>query len=350
MSEDKKRPPTEKRLREARDDGKVARSADVTSAGVLFFAAALLWCGAQFFLGHIDRVFALVWESLADPDASMGSLLIEEASELLLVTLPIAAAASLGCICASVLQGAVTFSFKPLEPKFDAINPANGFKKIFSMRSGIDSIYMLIKVALMSVVLWLVFRSYLPALVGGTARSPELLGSMLWQMLVRLLFLGVAACAVFGVIDFGMQRMLFIRDHRMDDEELKREHKENNGNPEIKAARKELAQELLFGDPRSAVGSANLLIANPTHYAVALRYDAGDVPRVVAKGLDDVAMQLRVYAQEQGVPVFVNPPLARNLYRVPLASAIPREFFEVVATMLHCVDKLVAPLHRGSNE
>jgi len=340
MSDEKNKPPTEKKLRDAHDEGESAKSTDATSAGVLVAAAGMLWMSAGFLMDRMTRLFALIWQHMPRPEESLLPLVAAMAWEMLLMSIPFALATLLGAALVLILQGAMTMSFKPVMLKLDAINPAAGIKKIFGMKSGIEAVTMTVKGVVLFALLYASLRDLLPLLVGATARSPELLGVLMWQVLMRLLFISVGFFIVFGLIDFGVQKMMFIRDHRMSDDDIKRESKEQNGNPEVKQARKELANELLFGDEGAAVSSANMVVANPIHFAVAIHYRPGGVPRVVAKGMDAAALAIRAFAENHDVPVIVNPPLARTLFKVPLGGGIPRECFQIVGLMLHWVEQL----------
>lgn len=349
MSEEKTKPPTEKRLRDAHRDGESAKSHDLTAAAALLFSGLMLWLGADFFGDRLRRLFAIVWLTMPQRDGGIAAPLLAMATELAMLTLPLALAALLGATLGLVAQGAATMSMKPLEPKFDKVNPFNGMKELFSLRTAIDGTMMLLKALLFSILLWQTILALLPLLVRASARPPEVLPGVLWQAFLRMLFVAVAAFAVCGLADYGLQRFIFRRQHRMSEDEIRREHKDEEGDAEVKSRRKEMAQELVLDDPREAVAGASLLVANPTHYAVALLHRRGEVPLVVAKGVDGVALALRAHAEASGVPVVVDPPLARTLYRVPLGSGIPRHCFEIVATLLHTVAALrrLAPSESG---
>jgi type III secretion protein U len=342
MSDDKKHAPTAKKLRDARDDGESITSPDVASAGVMVAAVGTLWLSAGFMMDRLNRLFAMVWQQVGRIDEPVLPLLMAMGWELLLLTVPFAFATMLGAVLALMLQGSVTMSAKPVMLNLEAISPVNGFKKIFGMKSAMEAVTMTIKAVALFSLLYGSLHDLLPLITGATGRSPELLGTLMWQLLMRLLFIAVAMFVVFAVVDYGVQRFIFMHEHRMSDDDVKRENKEQSGNPEVKQARRELANELLMEDPKTAVGRANLVIANPTHFAVALSYQRGGVPQVIAKGHDALALAIRAEAERLDVPVIVNPPLARTLYKLPLGAGIPRECFQVVGLMLHWVEQLKA--------
>jgi type III secretion protein U len=342
MSEEKTKPPTPKKLAKAQEEGESVHSEVATSAGVLMGVGLMLWLGAGLWGAHARRLFDMVWIYLPQRDVPLWEPIYAMLAELAWLCVPLALAACLGGVLALMLQGAVTLSIDPVLFKFDKVDPVQGFKRFFALRAITDAGLMLVMMLLISAVMWWGVQGLLPLLVSLTARAPENLADLLWIALMQVLALGVVCFVVFGGMDFGLQHFLFVRDHRMDEEEIKRENKENFGDPEIKTKRRELAQELLQSDGQQAVAGASLVVANPTHFAVALFYQRGDVPRVVAKGMDDSALAIRRYAETTGVPVVVNPPLARTLYRVPVGAGIPRECFQLVGVLLHAVDQLRA--------
>ncbi|MCZ2498184.1 EscU/YscU/HrcU family type III secretion system export apparatus switch protein [Xylophilus sp. Kf1] len=342
MSDEKKLPPTAKKLRDAREDGESITSPDVASAGVVVAAVGALWLSAGFMMDRLTRLFRMVWEHLPRAGESMGPLLYAIGGELLLLTLPFALATLLGAALALLLQGSLTMSAKPVMLNLDAVNPVNGLKKIFGMKSALEAGTMALKGLVLFSLLYSSTRDLLPLLVGATGRSPLLMGVLMWQLLMRLLFIAVGLFVVFAVVDYGIQRFVFMRDHRMSEDEVKRENKEQSGNPEVKQARRELAQELLNEEPQAGVAKARLVVANPTHFAVAIGYERGGVPQVLAKGQDALALAIRAEAERLDIPIIVNPPLARTLFKVPLGAGIPRDCFQVIGLMLHWVDQLKA--------
>lgn len=332
--------PTDKKLRDAHREGQSAKSPDATATGVLLFCGLSLWLGADYFGDRLRRIFAVVWQFLPQREFDVLEPMSSILFEFFLLIFPVAMMGLLGAIVAIAAQGAATMSLKPVMPDISKLNPMAGVKRLFNLRSVIESGMLIFKAALLSVLLLSAIESQLPLLVDATRRPPEALISPLWEALLRVVFIALAGFAVFGFVDYGIQHFLFIRDQRMSKDEVMREYKSENGNPEVKATRKEFAHELLFGDPLNAVATSNMLVANPTHYAVAVAHVPGKIPTVVAKGVDDMAIRLRMHAESCGVPVVVNPPLARTLYSIPVGAGIPRSCFEIVALLLHTVDHL----------
>jgi type III secretion protein U len=259
-----------------------------------------------------------------------------------MATLPfIAVSVALGVI-ASFAQVGFNLSFEPISPKFDKLNPAEGLKKLFSVRSFIDFLKMVVKAIALAAVLWVLIEGMVPLLVGATYFDPAGVGLLGWKSIIKLLAAGCVVFIVIGPVDFGLQLWLFKRDQKMSKDEVKREHKESEGDPQLKGQRKQLAQEMATSPPEKRVPGASVVVTNPTHYAVALRYEAGETPLpiIVAKGMDAEAMRIRAIAEKAGVPIVGNPPLARALHKLELDDPIPEELFEAVATVLRWVGYL----------
>lgn len=345
MADEKTEEPTEKKLRDARRDGETVKSADLSFA-LLLLAAALGFSLAGPVMGeHLRAMMNLALDvhsaNRADFDARRAIAGI--GTEALLLSLPLVVAV-VAAIVSVAAQVGFQVSFKPLEPKFSAINPGSGLKRIFSMRSFVDLAKMLVKAAVVAAVLWKTLLALLPLVVGVAYEPLADLIQISWSALCRLFAVGGVLYLVLGAADYGIQRWLFIRDHRMSKDEIKREHKDSEGDPHLKGKRKQVAREIVESNPEPKVAQAQAVIVNPTHYAVAVRYmpDEFDLPRVVAKGVDADAAEIRRIAERHGVPIVRNPPLARTLYRVPIDEGIPESCFKAVAAVLAWVEDMGA--------
>jgi type III secretion protein U len=212
----------------------------------------------------------------------------------LLTLLPVVAA-TVTATAAVASQVGFQVSFKPLEPKFSAINPGSGLKRMFSMRSLVDLAKMLVKAAIIGAALWKMLLTLAPLIVGVAYEPVPDLIEISWSALCRLFAVGGVLYLVLGVADYAVQQWLFIRDHRMSKDDVKREHKDAEGDPHLKGKRKQVAREIVESNPEKNVAGAQAVIVNPTHYAVAVRYmpDEFDLPRVVAKGVDADALEIR---------------------------------------------------------
>jgi type III secretion protein U len=348
MSDEKTEAPTRHRRKKAREDGQTARSTDLVQAvglGAVLGAVALsvdLTCGA---------VRTLVTGAIAqagDHDRSTAALvahLVSCAKLLLVAIAPAIGASILASIVATVGQAeGIVVSMKPVTPDLQRVSPGAGLKRIFSVKSLLDLLRMLLKAAVVGTVAWQTFRWTSPLVVGSMYQPVAPLSRILWESTLRFVAEIAAASLLIGGVDYMLQRYLLTRTLRMSKDEIKRERKNQDGDPIIKGERKRLGRQLASAAPRERVSAASLMVVNPTHYAVAVRYVPAEhpLPRVVAKGLDEHALELRRLATEEGVPIVGNPPVARRLHGVEVDAPIPPEMFETVAALLRWVEAVGA--------
>jgi len=346
MSDEKTEEPTEHKLQQAREEGQMARSQDIPAAASMLLAMAALYATGDGILGRLRAVVAMA----LDPDAASGGLEVVwkrmslMAFEASLALLPLITASALGAVIGTVAHIGLQISPKAVQPKFDNLNPAQGIKRVFSLKSLMTFGQTVVKAVVIGIVVWQAVLGLLPLIAGTAHQSPDSIGQVSWQAVVRLLAFGLVVFVVLGPVDYMIQHHSFMKGQKMSKDEVKREHKGQEGDQEIKGKRKELARELAEEAPRSAVQRADAVIVNPTHYAVAIRYRAEEVgvPVVLAKGVDASALRLRGYAEELGVPVFANVSLARALHKVPVNHAVPEELFEAVSVVLRWVDQIGA--------
>ncbi|WGS54185.1 type III secretion system export apparatus subunit SctU [Paraburkholderia sp. D15] len=346
MSDEKTEKPTEKKLREARRDGEVSKSTDLVD-GVLLAAGVLVLvaCGDMIVDAARSSLNIALHFVAGDHDMVTLAVALQQIGSRLAgaVLMPVAAA-FVAAIVALAPQTGFQISMKPVAFKLGAVSPMAGIKKIFSARALIDLLKMIVKGAIVSLVMWQTIKSLMPMVVGSLYQPlPQL--SRLFAGVVLKLF-GVAALVfiLMGAADVKLQKWLFIRSKKMSKDEIKREYKQDEGDPVIKGERRRLAREMATSAPRPKVGAANVMVVNPTHYAVAVRYapEENPLPVIIAKGFDEEAARLRREAQMANVPIVGNPPVARALYKVELGAPIPEELFETVAAILRWVDSLGA--------
>ncbi|MBF0126390.1 MAG: flagellar biosynthesis protein FlhB, partial [Magnetococcales bacterium] len=237
----------------------------------------------------------------------------------------------------SVIQNGFMFSVEPLMPKLSKLNPVAGFKRLFSMRSLVDLIKSIIKMTLISLVVYWSIKGSLDEIMGLTATSLDhvvlTLGErsldVLWR--VTLVFLAIA------LLDFMYQKYEHIKALRMTKQEVKDELKQMEGDPLVKSRIRQIQREMAQRRMMAEVPKADVVITNPTHFAVALLYQQGKMsaPKLTAKGRGRVAERIREVARSNGVPIVENPPLARSLFKdVDLERLVPPELFKAVAEVL----------------
>lgn len=352
-AQDKKLPATQRRINKAREDGQVARSRDLGHVGALGAGMALVAFFAPQFSGRVGSLLSqgLRFDAalLADP-AAMVQRLADLGLEMMLLLAPLFAVVVGVAIGTSVLVGGWNFTLKPLTPEFSKIDPLAGLGRVFSMHQLTDTL----KACLLSIVLGIVGAVYLGQRWMSHAELlamplPAALAAGGELILGGLLLLG-GVLAVFALVDVPLQRQMLLRRLRMSVEEMKKEYKEMEGNAEVKARLKARMRELANRRMFAAVPLADLVVMNPTHFAVALKYDEATMgaPRVVAKGADLTALRIRDLAREHKVPVLQAPPLARALYtHTEVDQEIPARLFGAVAQVLAWVYGLRDALATG---
>jgi flagellar biosynthetic protein FlhB len=345
-SEDRKLPATQRKIEKARADGQVARSRDLGHLGALGSGVALLAFMAQPFAERTAQLLRaglhFDFASLANPGA-MKERLAELGLHMMLVLAPLFATVWLVALAAGVLCGGWNFTLKPMSPNLAKLNPLSGIGRVFSGHQLTDAL----KACLLALVLGGVGASYL---VQRWMRHAELLAMPLpaalaaaGQLILGGLLMIAGVLAVFALVDVPLQRQMLMRRLRMSVQEVKKEFKDVEGNAEIKGRLKQRMRELASRRMLAAVPKADLVVMNPSHYAVALKYDDKTMaaPRVVAKGADLLALKIRDIAREAKVPVLQAPPLARALYaHTEVDQEVPARLFSAVAQVLAWVYQL----------
>ncbi|OOG40534.1 flagellar biosynthesis protein FlhB [Rhodanobacter sp. C06] len=351
--QEKTEQPTEKRLKESREKGEVPRSRDLSGAAVVLAGVAALMAGGPASFEHARRIFGFGLgysrEALFS-DALPGRVLHAALREALALFAPVALATLLAAFAAPLLLGGLNFSGKALEPKFERLDPIKGLGRIFALRGLVELGKALLKLLFIGAVLALLLRHWQGALQAtgrgavsaGIAQALGLLGQ-------AALWFG-SILALIGGLDALYQKYDHTKKLRMSRQEIKDEMKESEGSPEMKGrirqvqmaqARRRMMEEL----PR-----ADVVVVNPTHFAVALKYDDGRMgaPRVIAKGVDVLAQQIRLVAGSHRIPLVEAPPLARALYAsTKLGQEIPAALYVAVAQVLVYVYQLKQAAAQG---
>ncbi len=338
--EDKQLDPSARRLEKARTDGQAPRSRDIGHALVLGVALAgfvgfgpVVGASALEMTGRglsITRTQAIDTTVLTQWLGSAGTT-------ALWILVPCCAALALAAIAASMIPGGLVLSLKPTQFNFDRVSPAKGFKRIFSRDSFVDLLKLgALAAALTSLAFWF-GATHLDRYVSlGASSLPAALQSTQAQLAAGIGLL-VGLLVVSAAIDVPLQWWRHWRGLKMTHKEAREEHKESEGDPMLRGRMRARQREISRGRMLAAVPSADVVITNPTHYAVAIRYDDAKMgaPRVVAKGADHIAARIREIAMDAGVPLFEAPPLARALYaHVEVEREIPATLYTAVAQVL----------------
>ncbi|WP_027350610.1 flagellar biosynthesis protein FlhB [Halotalea alkalilenta] len=343
---------TPRRLDKAREDGQIARSRELSTFTVLVTGVASMWFLAPWMF---DRMGMAVTEGLRfdhalvfDPSLAMrhvGGLLIQVG----LALAPVLGALAIAAFIAPLALGGWLMSAKSLSPDPKRLNPLKGFKRIFSHQALAELAKAVAKTVLIACVAWLFIGYQRQALLGLAQQS---IGSAIADALGLVAMCSVLILLAFIIvvlIDVPYQLFSHHRKLRMSRDEIRREHKENEGDPHLKARIRQQQQAVARRRMMSEVPKASVVITNPSHYAVALRYEAGmAVPRLVAKGADEIAARIRAVAGEHRVPLLEAPPLARALYRhCDLEREIPAGLYAAVAEVLAWVHRLALAAREG---
>ena len=346
--QEKTEQPTAKKLDEARKKGQIARSKELGTAFVLIFSAiSLLMFGdalARNLVLAVQRHFHVSREQIFDPSAMLATFVPLVKAVLWPLTgifLTILVAAFVG----NILLGGFNFSWEAARPKLSKMSPLSGFKRMFGQQALVELVKALLKFLLVALFAALLLTNLFDEILslslenapGNYRHALELL---LWMFLV-LTF----SVALIALVDAPYQKWHHIEQLKMTKQEIKDEHKNTEGSPEVKARIRRTQREMAQRRMMAEVPKADVVVTNPTHFAVALRYDqAGNsAPKVVAKGVDEVAMHIRRIARENNVPIVESPVLARSLYyTTDLDKEIPEQLFVAVAQVLAYVFQLNA--------
>ena len=347
-SHDKTEKATPKKREEARKKGQVARSVELNGAVVLMAALMVLPAVAPMLLDQVSRAARRSIALMSNPGVvsqrGIWTLAGEIAVPAGMAVLPIAFACMAAGVAINVLQVGWKPSVHSLKPDIKKINPVSGAKNLFGPRAAVETAKNLIKVIAVGAI---VAQATLPrlkefgALVG---MPPVALLPALGREVLQIAQRGAAAYLVIAMLDYAYQRYKFDKDLRMGKQEVKDEFKQQSSPQEVRSALRRRQMQAANRRMMDAIPGADVVVTNPTHYAVALRYDSANAaPEVVAKGMDHVAARIREAAREAGVPIVPDPPLARALHAaVEVGQAIPEELYQGVAQILAFVYRMAA--------
>lgn len=337
---------TPKKLEDARKKGQVVHSREVSSWVMLLAVSIVVIALSPSLMGSMGKKLTTFIEQphlyRIDSTGSFMGLQIGILDLLLPVGVPLGLLL-IAALASGALQHGFVFSGESLKPQLDRLSPLSGFKRLFSMRSMVEFVKNVLKLAVISGAGVFAVMPEMDTIERLISLSPQATVDELAAIVTRLLIAVCAVLAAIAVLDFLYQRFQFMREMRMTREEVREEYKQTEGDPHVKARIRQLRQERARRRMMAAVPSADVVITNPTHYAVALKYDQAKMgaPMLVAKGVDLVAMRIREVAKENEVPIIENPPLARALHAgVELDQEIPTEHYRAVAEIIGYVWKL----------
>lgn len=328
--------PTPKKLKDARRKGQIPRSADlvgwVTILVASFVMPMVLGALRTTFTGY----FVTVGQAIASGDqaramAEAGSL----SGQVSLVVLPFLFLLALVTVGGMVVQGGVTLTAQPLRPKLERISLKAGAKRLVSAQSAVDTAKAAFRLIALTLLVVKITSDHVDAHLGGTTRALEPTGVELGSSLLILVRLAAVLGLIVGLADYAFQRHKIAKQLRMSKHEVKQESRNTDGDPMIRNRRRAMHAKVSRNQMLAAVSEASVVVVNPTHVAVALAYAAGGVPRVVAKGGDELALRIRERAFSAGVAVVEVRPLARMLHDlIDVGDEVPAHLYEAVAIVI----------------
>ena len=339
--------PSEYRLEKARKEGRVAKSQEISGALVLLLCIITIIFLSKWLFNEIVTIFKFYFTQAGTYDVKNPTFLPAFFNVFIKCVLPIGLISAVSGVLANLIQTrGFIFSLKPIEPKFSKIVPKFGEylrKTVFSMKGLFNVAKSFLKVGIIIFVAYLYIKKDLFVLIdiidnGDIASALGQVARMAAQILITVAVLFL----VLSIPDYFVQRHDFMEEMKMTKQEVKEEYKEMEGDPEVKAKLEQMQRQLLSQNVRKAVTESDVVIANPTHFAVALKYDETQTnsPVVNAKGEDNNALLIRRIAEENDVPVVENRPMARELYtNLEIGDIIPEVYFKAIASIYSHLDK-----------
>lgn len=340
-SEEKPHEPSQRRLEEARKKGEVPRSQDITTASsygalllvsLTFGAASLQEIGttASVLLGQADRLAPLMTSGSAAPTAGLMG-------HIALATLPLFLLPALGVLGALMAQRSLIIAPEKLMPRLDRVSPITGFQNRFGRNALFEFGKSFLKLVVVGAILAICIQRRSEEIIGMMEMEPAISAAFMLHLMVEFLFLVFLFSAAVGAADYLWQRAEHLRRNRMSQQEMADEMKDSEGDPHVKSRRRQRAVDIATNRMIQDVAKSDVIVVNPTHYAVALKWKRGDkrAPVCVAKGVDEIAARIREKAMESGVPIHRDPPTARALHAtVKIGDEIRADQYQAVAAAI----------------
>lgn len=333
--------PSETKLRKAREEGRIPKSQELTGALVMLLPILVIILLAPWLLTGFIQIIRFYFDRCVSIELTDPALAAEFFYSVIRMVLPVALTAMIAGVAANIIQNrGFIFTTKTIEPKMSKILPKFGeyFKKtLFSFEGAFNVVKSIVKVVVIFIAAYVLIKNDLPQLL-------SMMNTSLWNgvihiswMTAKLLIISAVVFLVIAVPDYLVQRRQFMETMKMSKQEVKEEFKEMEGDPLVKSRLRQYMHQLMMQNLPSAVAKADVVITNPTHYAVAIEYDSTVMqgPMVSAKGADGLARRIKEIAAENGVPMVENRPLARALYaEVEIGEIVPENYYQALAVIL----------------
>jgi len=338
---------SQQKLRKARQDGQVVKSKDLSTAIAIMIMFSVIYLLGPFIWGQLTALFTNVYEQIPNKhleDIGYSYLFVKTILPSALILLPILFLASFVGILGDLIQIGPLFTTKPMEFNAEKFNPTKYFKNLASPKTLFDLLKNIVKVIILGIIGYIVYTDHFEDILNLAAVDNDFavliqFGALLLDFVIKagIAFLIIAAA------DYGVTKWKFLQDQKMSFKEVKDEYKNSEGDPNVKAALRQRRQQLLQQKMMDSVTTADFVVTNPTHVAVAIKYDAATMesPTLVAKGTELFAKKIKEIAAEHNIPIIENPPVARALFRfVDVNRQIPPDLYKAVAEILIFVYKL----------
>lgn len=339
--------PSEYKIHKAREEGRVAKSMELCSSVVMLATVIVLVIAAPYFWRWMGEILVFYFTHINETEMLQKRFYAHFLLNMAKMVLPLALIGIFAGVISNIAQNkGFIFSTKPIEPQFSKILPRFGQylkKTLFSFEGGFNVVKSLVKVAAVAFSAFLIIRMDLPKILASlnAANVYSAVGGICWTAARILISCSIIFLAV-SIPDYFVQKRQFIESMKMTKQEVKQEYKEMEGDPDVKAHLQQAQRDLLQRNMPQQVAKSDVVITNPTHFAVALAYDSmkNDAPQVMAKGADELAQRIKAIAAENNVPIVENRPLARALYaETEIGDIIPSAYFSAIAAVYSHLEK-----------
>jgi flagellar biosynthetic protein FlhB len=347
--------PTAKRLEQAREQGDIVKSTEVTAFVLLgggTLAIAMFGKSTAVGIAQVLEMFLEQPDTMSVDANGLAAMVRALLSHLAMTVAPFFAVMVTAAIAGHLLQGRPGFSLEKIAPDFAKVSPLAGFKRMFGPEGLMNLVKGLLKIAIVGAAIWTQLWPERGSLESILSQSAVSVAGDMSHLLFKVLIAALSALGVIAGADYFWMRMRWMSRNRMSRQEVKEEHRQNEGDPAIKAKIRQLRHERARKRMMAAVPGATVVIMNPTHFAVALKYESGKMaaPVCVAKGMDALALKIRAVAEDNDVPVVENAPLARALHAaIEIDDPVPAEHFKAVAQVIGYVMRLQGKIAARTN-
>ena len=330
---------TPRKREKARKKGQVAKSRELSSVAVLSAGVLYLYFGSMHMIENLGKCLRGGFKTAylyTDNIQDLLSLAVSSVEKFIWIALPIMVITMIIALAVNVLQTGFLFSVETLSPKVSKINPLQGAKRLFTLQSLVELAKSILKLIIVGSVAFSTLKNELNHMIPLLYQEKNQIFSVLGQSAFKLTIRCCVILAVLAILDFLYQRWNHEQKLKMTKQEVKDEHKQTEGDPMVKSRIRSIQREMARRRMMEEVPKADVVITNPTHLAVALRYDQKKMPapRIVAKGANMIAERIKNLAREHEIPVVEDKPLAQNLYKLEIGEEIPTQFYQAVAEIL----------------